>query len=226
MRVLVVEDERKVADALREGLEAERYEVTVERSGTGAFGRLHEAFDLILLDLNLPGRDGIEVLQAFRARSSAIPVVILSARDSIQERVAGLDAGADDYVVKPFAFGELLARIRALSRRTSLNDWSQVRVGSLFIDRQTRVVCRGEQRIELTQKEYDLLEYLARYQGQIVSREALAREVWQETFRSTTLDNVIDVHIARLRRKLDTDPAPRLIHTIKGVGFLLREGEP
>jgi two-component system copper resistance phosphate regulon response regulator CusR len=226
VRVLVVEDERKVADALREGLEAERYEVTVERTGTGAFERLNEAFDLILLDLGLPGRDGLEVLQAFRQRSSSTPVVIISARDSVQERVAGLDAGADDYVIKPFAFGELLARIRALSRRTSLNDWAQVRVGTLFIDRQARHVSRGDQRIELTHKEYELLEYLARYQGQVVSREALAREVWQETFRSTTLDNVIDVHIARLRRKLDTDPAARLIHTVKGVGFLLREGEP
>jgi len=227
VRVLVVEDERKVADALREGLEAERFEVTVERTGTGAFARIHaEAFDLVLLDLTLPGRDGMDVLRALRGRRANTPVVVLSARDSVSDRVAGLDAGADDYLPKPFAFGELLARIRALSRRTASTDWAQLRVGTLLIDRATRTVSRAGQVVELTHKEFELLEYLARYQGQVVSREALAREVWQESARSTTLDNVMDVHMARLRRKMDADHSTRLLHTVKGVGFLLREGGP
>jgi DNA-binding response OmpR family regulator len=226
MRVLVVEDERKVADALREGLEAERYEVTVERTGTDASVRLTaEAFDLVLLDLTLPGIDGMELLRELRTRANT-PVVVISARDSVSDRVAGLDAGADDYLMKPFAFGELLARIRALSRRSALNDWMQVRVGSLLIDRATRTVSRADREVELTHKEFELLEYLARYHGQVVSREALAREVWQESARSTTLDNVIDVHMARLRRKVDAEHPTRLLHTIKGVGFLLREGGP
>lgn len=227
MRVLVVEDEQKVAEALREGLEAERHEVTVERTGTGAYARIHaEAFDLILLDLTLPGRDGMDVLKAVRQRTARTPVLVLSARDTVNDRVAGLEAGADDYLIKPFAFGELLARVRALSRRTQVDDWSQVRVGTLWIDLATRTVSRAGTAVELTHKEFELLEYLARYEGQVVSREALAREVWKESARSMTLDNVMDVHMTRLRRKVDADHPLKLIHTVKGVGFLLREGEP
>jgi DNA-binding response OmpR family regulator len=225
--VLVVEDEMKVANALREGLEGERFEVIVERTGEGAFFRVNtESFDIILLDLTLPGRDGLEILQALRQRGVKTPVLVLTARDSLQDRVTGLDAGADDYLVKPFAFAELLARIRALVRRGRVAEAPRLSVGDLEMDLVTRKVTRDAQPVELTVREFELLEYLLRYHGQVVSRETLARDVWKETARTTPLDNVIDVHIARLRRKVDLDQPIKLIHTVRGVGFMLREGEP
>ena len=227
MRVLVVEDELKVANALREGLEGERYDVVVERTGEDAFFRMTtETFDLILLDLGLPGRDGLQILTALRSKGVKTPVLVLTARDALQDRVAGLDSGADDYLVKPFAFAELLARIRALMRRGRAAESPRLAVGDLMMDLITRKVTRGGQPVELTVREFELLEYLMRYEGQVVSRETLARDVWKETARTTPLDNVIDVHIARLRRKVDLDRSARLIHTIRGVGFMLREGEP
>jgi DNA-binding response OmpR family regulator len=227
MRVLVVEDELKVANALREGLEGERYDVVVERTGEDAFFRMTtEAFDLILLDLGLPGRDGLQILTTLRSKGVKTPVLVLTARDTLQDRVAGLDSGADDYLVKPFAFAELLARIRALMRRGRAAESPRLAVGDLMMDLITRKVTRGGQPVELTVREFELLEYLMRYEGQVVSRETLARDVWKETARTTPLDNVIDVHIARLRRKVDLDRPVRLIHTIRGVGFMLREGEP
>jgi two-component system copper resistance phosphate regulon response regulator CusR len=227
MRVLVVEDELKVANALREGLEGERYDVVVERTGEDAFFRMTtETFDLILLDLGLPGRDGLQILTALRSKGVKTPVLVLTARDALQDRVAGLDSGADDYLVKPFAFAELLARIRALMRRGRAAESPRLAVGDLMMDLITRKVTRGGQPVELTVREFELLEYLMRYEAQVVSRETLARDVWKETARTTPLDNVIDVHIARLRRKVDLDRPARLIHTIRGVGFMLREGEP
>jgi DNA-binding response OmpR family regulator len=227
MRALVVEDEQKVANALREGLEGERFEVVVERTGEGAFFRVNtESFDVILLDLTLPGRDGLEILQALRQRGLKTPVLVLTARDSLQDRVTGLDAGADDYLIKPFAFAELLARVRALVRRGRVAETPRLSVGDLEMDLVTRKVMRNSQPVELTVREFELLEYLLRYHGQVVSRETLARDVWKETARTTPLDNVIDVHIARLRRKVDLDQAVKLIHTVRGVGFMLREGEP
>jgi DNA-binding response OmpR family regulator len=227
MRVLVVEDEMKVANALREGLEDEKFEVVVERTGEGAFFRVNtESFDIILLDLTLPGRDGLEILQALRQRGVKTPVLVLTARDSLQDRVTGLDAGADDYLVKPFAFAELLARMRALVRRGRVAEAPRLSVGDLEMDLVTRKVTRSAQLVDLTVREFELLEYLLRYHGQVVSRETLARDVWKETARTTPLDNVIDVHIARLRRKVDLDQPIKLIHTVRGVGFMLREGEP
>ena len=227
MRILVVEDEQKVANALREGLEDERYDVVVERTGEDAFFRLTtEAFDLILLDLGLPGRDGLEILTTLRQKGVKTPVLVLTARDTLQDRVAGLDSGADDYLVKPFAFAELLARIRALLRRGRAAESPRLAVGDLTMDLITRKVTRGGSPVELTVREFELLEYLMRYDGQVVSRETLARDVWKETARTTPLDNVIDVHIARLRRKIDMERPVRLIHTVRGVGFMLREGEP
>jgi DNA-binding response OmpR family regulator len=227
MRVLVVEDEQKVANALREGLEDERYEVIVERTGEAAFFRINtETFDVILLDLTLPGRDGIEILSALRQRGLKTPVLVLTARDTVHDRVIGLDAGADDYLVKPFAFAELLARIRALARRGRATDAPRLSIGDLDMDLVTRRVSRSGKAVELTVREFELLEYLMRYHEQVVSREALARDVWKETARTTPLDNVIDVHIARLRRKVDIDQNVKLIHTVRGVGFMLREGEP
>jgi two-component system, OmpR family, copper resistance phosphate regulon response regulator CusR len=227
MRVLVVEDEMKVANALREGLEGEKFEVIVERTGEGAFFRVNtESFDVILLDLTLPGRDGLEILQALRQRGVKTPVLVLTARDSLQDRVTGLDAGADDYLIKPFAFAELLARIRALVRRGRVTETPRLSIGDLEMDLVTRKVMRNAQPVELTVREFELLEYLLRYHGQVVSRETLARDVWKETARTTPLDNVIDVHIARLRRKVDLEQSIKLIHTVRGVGFMLREGEP
>ena len=225
--MLVVEDEQKVANALREGLEDEEYDVVVERTGEGAFFRVNtETFDVILLDLGLPGRDGLEILSALRQRELKTPVLVLTARDSLQDRVKGLDSGADDYLVKPFAFAELLARLRALVRRGRVTQAPRLTVGDLDVDLITRRVARGAQAVELTVREFELLEYLMRHHGQVVSRETLARDVWKETARTTPLDNVIDVHIARLRRKVDLDHTVKLIHTVRGVGFLLREGEP
>ena len=227
MRILVVEDEQKVANALREGLQGEGYDVDVERTGEGAFFRITtEQFDAVLLDLTLPGRDGLEILRAMRERGMKTPVLVLTARDTLQDRVVGLDAGADDYLIKPFAFTELLARIRALVRRGRAAETPRLVVGDLEVHLTTREVVRGGRRVDLTVREFELLEYLLRHQGQVVSRETLARDVWKETARTTPLDNVIDVHIARLRRKVDADQAAKLIHTVRGVGFVLREGEP
>ena len=227
MRILVVEDEQKVADALREGLVDERYDVVVERTGEGAFFRVNtETFDVVLLDLTLPGRDGLEILRALRQRRMETPVLVLTARDSLEDRVTGLDAGADDYLVKPFAFAELLARIRALVRRGRVADAPKLAASDLEMDLVTRKVIRAGKPVDLTVREFELLEFLMRYQGQVVSRETLARDVWKETARTTPLDNVIDVHIARLRRKVDLEHTVKLIHTVRGVGFMLREGEP
>lgn len=227
MRILVVEDEQKVANALREGLQGERYDVVVERTGESAFFRLTtEQFDAVLLDLGLPGRDGIEILKAIRERGIKTPVLVLTARDSLQDRVLGLDTGADDYVVKPFAFAELVARVRALVRRGRAAESPRLTAADLDVNLITRKVARGGRPIELTVREFELLEYLMRHQGQVVSRESLARDVWKETARTTPLDNVIDVHIARLRRKVDADQPTKLIHTVRGVGFMLHEGEP
>ncbi len=227
MRVLVVEDEQKVAQALREGLEGEGYEVILEHTGEGAFFRITtETFDMILLDLMLPGRDGLQILTTLRDRGVKTPVLVLTARDTLDDRVKGLDSGADDYLVKPFAFAEVLARIRAVLRRGRVADALRLSAGDLEMDLETRKVTRGGRLVELTGREFELLQHLLRHERQIVSRDTLARDVWRESSRSAPLDNVIDVHIARLRRKIDLDQPVRLIHTVRGVGFILREGEP
>jgi DNA-binding response OmpR family regulator len=227
VRILVVEDELKVANALREGLQGENYEVAVERTGEGAYFRVTtEQFDAVLLDLTLPGRDGLEILKAMRERGIKTPVLVLTARDSLQDRVLGLDTGADDYVIKPFAFAELVARVRALVRRGRSAELPVLSAADLEMSLAPRKVTRAGRIIDLTVREFELLEYLLRHQGQVVSRETLARDVWKETARTTPLDNVIDVHIARLRRKVDLDLGPKLIHTVRGVGFMLHEGEP
>ena len=161
-----------------------------------------------------------------RDRGIKTPVLALTARDSLQDRVLGLDTGADDYMVKPFAFAELVARIRALVRRGRAAEIPRLSVADLELDLITRKVSRRGSLVDLTAREFELLEYLLRHQGQVVSRESLARDVWKETARTTPLDNVIDVHIARLRRKIDTEQREKLIHTVRGVGFMLHEGEP
>ena len=226
MHILVVEDEEKVARALQEGLAAEGYEVTLAATGEDGFFRASaERFDLVVLDLMLPGRDGLQILSTMRQRGLETPVLVLTARDAVQDRVLGLDTGADDYLVKPFAFPELLARMRALLRRGRSDQVLRLKVADLEMDLVTRRVVRGATMLDLTTRELELLEYLLRHHRQLVSREMLAREVWKETARATPIDNVIDVHIGRLRRKVDGNGS-RLIHTVRGVGFVLREGEP
>ena len=227
MRVLIVEDERKLAQILATALQAEHYDVVVAPTGEDGFFRANaETFDLVLLDLMLPGRGGLEILQTLRQRHIETPVLILTARDGVDDRVLGLDLGADDYLVKPFALPELLARIRALLRRGRPSDVFRLKAADLEVDLVARRVVRGDRSVDLTAREFDLLEYLMRHQGHLVSREMLARDVWKEPRRATPLDNVIDVQMTRLRRKVDVDGAPRLIHTVRGVGFVLREGEP
>jgi len=227
VRVLVVEDERKLAQVLSSALRAEHYDVVIAATGEDGFYRANaEQFDLVVLDLMLPGRSGLEILQTLRQRHVETPVLILTARDGVEDRVLGLDLGADDYLVKPFALPELLARIRALLRRGRPSEVFRLKAADLEVDLVARRVVRGDRSIELTGREFDLLEYLLRHQGHLVSREMLARDVWKEPRRATPLDNVIDVQMTRLRRKVDLENAPRLIHTVRGVGFVLREGEP
>ena len=227
VRVLIVEDERKLAQVISSALQAEHYDVVVAATGEDGFYRANaELFDLVLLDLMLPGRSGLEILQTLRQRRIDAPVLILTARDGVDDRVLGLDLGADDYLVKPFALPELLARIRALLRRGRPSEVFRLKVGDLELDPVARRVARADRPIDLTAREFELLEYLLRHQGHLVSREMLARDVWKEPRRATPLDNVIDVQMARLRRKVDPDGAARLIHTVRGVGFVLREGEP
>jgi DNA-binding response OmpR family regulator len=227
VRVLVVEDERKLADVLAAALHAEGFDVVLAATGEEGFYRANaELFDLVLLDLMLPGRSGLEILQTLRQRRIETPVLVLTARDGVDDRVRGLDFGADDYLVKPFALPELLARVRALLRRGRPSDVFRLKAADLELDVVARRVVRGERIVELTVREFDLLEYLLRHQGHLVSREMLARDVWKEPRRATPLDNVIDVQMGRLRRKVDLDGTTRLIHTVRGVGFVLREDEP
>jgi DNA-binding response OmpR family regulator len=227
MRILVVEDERKVAQAVQAGLEREGYQIALATTGEeGFFLAQSQTFDLIVLDLMLPGRDGLEVLGTLRGRAVYTPVLVLTAKDGIEDRVRGLDSGADDYLVKPFAFAELLARIRALLRRGRMDHVVRLKLADLELDVVLRRATRANQHLHLTVREFELLEFLLRNQGQIVAREMLAREVWKETVRADSLDNVIDVHVGRLRRKID-DPFPvHLLHTVRGLGFVLGERTP
>ncbi len=227
MRILVIEDEQKVAQALKEGLTHEGYQVDLAYSGEEGFYLLSTGqYDLLLLDLMLPGRDGLEILKSIRKQGMSFPVLVLTARDTVEDRVKGLDSGADDYLIKPFAFAELLARIRVLLRRGRSEQNLRLLLADLEMDLVTRKVKRANEEIALTAREFDLLELLLRHQGQIVSREMIAKEVWQEVDRVTPIDNLIDVHIARLRRKIDDPFAKKLIHTVRGVGFVLSEETP
>jgi len=223
-RILVIEDQRKVAQALEEGLRGDGFDVAVAASGSdGYFLATTEPFSLVVLDWMLPGRDGIEVLTALRRAGHRVPVLMLTARDDVDDRVAGLDAGADDYLVKPFAFPELAARVRALLRRNAGDGARPLRFADLVLDPEDRSAVRGGRPLDLTAREYELLHLLLSHQGHLVSREMLARDVWQEPARATSLDNVIDVTMARLRRKVDGDSPAKLLHTVRGVGFILRE---
>lgn len=227
LRILVVEDEHKVASALRSGLEAEGYEVALARTGEeGFFLANSQVFDVVVLDVMLPGRDGLEILSALRKRGVQSPVLILTAKDAIEDRIIGLDAGADDYLVKPFAFAELLARIRAMLRRGRMDQVLKFKLADLQLDVVLRKAMRSGQALHLTVREFEILEYLLRNQGSIVSREMLAKDVWKEMGRVTSIDNVVEVHIGRLRKKLDDPFATKLLHTVRGLGYVLTEGQP
>lgn len=224
IRVLIVEDEPKTRASIAEALRMEGWTVSEAGRGREMIAALdRQAFDLVVLDWMLPGRDGIELLQHVRARGAQTPVLMLTARDGIDDRVVGLESGADDYVVKPFAIAELIARCRALLRRPTMSPGEFLRCGDLHLDMRARTAVRAGEQIPLSPREVDVLEYLLRYQGQIVTREMLERDVWKQTHRFTSLDNVIDVQIMRLRRKIDGEDAPKLIHTLRGVGYRLAE---
>ena len=200
----------------------EGWNVTAASDGAEALAVLdRQAFDLVILDWMLPGQDGMQVLRHMRVRGNQTPVLMLTVRDSVADRVAGLEGGADDYVAKPFAFAELLARSRALLRRPLMSAGHFLRCGDLQLDTRARVAVRAGREIPLTPREVDILEYLLRYQGQVVTREMLERDVWKQTRRFTSLNNVIDVQIMRLRRKVDGAHAERLIQTLRGVGYRL-----
>jgi DNA-binding response OmpR family regulator len=220
-RVLIVEDERKIRQSLHAVLEQEGYEVAAAANGDeGTRLALGQRFDCIVLDLMLPGRSGLDVLAELRQSGKSTPVLILTARDGIDDRVLGLDAGADDYLVKPFAMAELLARLRVLLRRGMAEQRETVlTVGELEMDLLTRRVTHAGQEIALTQREFEVLAYLLRHRGQIVTREMLGRDVWNEPEHALT--NVVEVYITLLRRKLEQAGNPAIIHTIRGVGYRL-----
>ena len=224
MRLLIVEDDKKTSGALRTGLESDGFSTATAHTGEEGFFLLNsEEFDLVILDWMLPGRDGIEILKTLRARGTKTPVLLLTARDAVEDRVLGLESGADDYLVKPFAFAELVARIHSLLRRAAPAEPLRKSLADLVMDLEAQRVWRAGKTVDLTPREFNLLAYLLRQPGQVVTREMLAKEVWAETNRVTPLDNVIDVHVAHLRKKLDDGHAVKLLHTVRGVGFVLRE---
>ncbi len=225
MRILLVEDEKRIADFIRKGLSENGYAVDVACDGEEALDWAAVAeLDIIVLDVLLPGRDGLDVCRELRRRGSHVPVLMLTARDAIEDRVRGLDSGADDYLVKPFAFAELLARLRALARRERSVLGTHLRVGDLVLDTASRQVSRQGQSIALTSKEFSLLEYLLRHPNQVLTRTMIAEHVWNYDFDSSS--NVIDVHVRNLRRKIDDPFAARLIHTVRGAGYLLSDRQP
>jgi len=222
LRVLIAEDDKPVAMFLRKGLEAENYAVDLATDGKGAlFMATEYEFDLVILDLNLPEADGLEVLQGIRAKKPNLPVIVLTQRSRVEDRVKGLDVGADDYLTKPFAYSELSARVRALMRRGVRPLEATLRTGDLEINRVERTVRRADRRIELTPKEFALLEYLMLNSGHRVTRAMIIEHVWNLSF--DTMTNVVDVYINYLRRKVDEGAPVRLIRTIRGVGYQLGE---
>lgn len=227
-RILIIEDDRRMSEALLSGIEAAGYDVTSASSAEEGFFLLHRSHpDLLVLDLTLPQRNGLEILQQIRSEGIDVRVLILTSHNTVEDRVTGLRSGADDYLGKPFSFPELLARIDALLRRVlPLSISTSINIGDLTLDTKTRTASRSGRPIDLTVREFDLLLYLAENRGRTVSREMLASDVWRESSRFTPIDNVIDVQIARLRRKID-DPYPlKLLQTVRGIGFSLREPQP
>lgn len=224
MRILVVEDEKKVASFIKRGLEEEGYTVDVAYEGDeGLDMATHTPYDLILMDVMLPKKDGITVIREMRSREIPTPVLCLTAKDTVDDIVQGLDSGSDDYLTKPFAFAELLARVRALIRRGTQDRGAELHFADLRLDPVTHKVWRGDKEIDLTSKEYALLEYMMRNPNQVLTRTMIAEHVWDYTFDSFT--NIIDVYINYLRKKVDRDFDKKLIHTVRGVGYVLKESD-
>ena len=222
MRVLVIEDERKVAQFIKKGLEEEGYAADLAFDGEeGLHMALDRVHDLILLDISLPKMNGLGMLKKLREEKLATPVLLLTVRAAIEDKVLGLDSGADDYLTKPFAFQELLARIRALLRRKAEAGSPLLRFADLILDPARRLVTRGEEKIELTSKEFSLLEYFLRNPGRVLSRAMISEHVWDYDF--DTESNVIDVYVNYLRRKIDSGRKKKLIHTVRGAGYVIEE---
>jgi DNA-binding response OmpR family regulator len=222
MHILVVEDEKKVASFIRRGLEAEHHEVDVEHEGTAGLSRaLATEYDLVILDVMLPGRNGLEVVRELRAAHRAVPILLLTARAGLSDKVSGLDLGADDYLTKPFEFAELLARVRALLRRGAPAAPPTLSVADLTLDPATRRVARAGRPIDLTPREYALLDFFMRNRGRVLSRALIAQHVWGIDF--DTFTNVIDVYVNYLRRKIDANCEPKLLRTVRGVGYVMKE---
>jgi DNA-binding response OmpR family regulator len=224
MRVLVVEDEPKMASFIRRALEAENLAVDVVGTGEDALAAaLATRFDAMVLDIMLPGRDGLSVLRELRSRRNTVPVLLLSARGQVEERIDGLDAGADDYLPKPFALGELSARVRALGRRSSGEmHLLLLKLADLTVDTITREVRRAGKKIDLSVREYRLLEFLLRSQGRVCGRMQILEKVWDYNFDPGT--NLVDVYVRRIRDKIDHDFEPKLLHTIRGTGYMMKDG--
>ena len=223
MRILLIEDEVKLSSFIKRGLVAERYAVDVAKDGRSGLELADTyQYDLIVLDLMLPEMDGSEVLRRIRRHNSSVPVLILSARGSVEDKVSHMETGADDYLTKPFAFAELLVRIKALMRRGPVSRASTIRIDDLELDRLSQQVKRGGQRIDLTSKEYALLEYLMSNAGRVLSRNMIIEHVWDQTFDGIT--NIVDVYIRHLRNKVDDGHEPKLLQTVRGVGYTIREG--
>jgi heavy metal response regulator len=223
MRILVVEDDRKTAAFVSKALKSAGYAVDVLGNGHDALSAIgHTAFDLVVLDIMLPGPDGLSVVRQLRSHNNRVPVLLLSARGEVNERVEGLDAGADDYLAKPFALEELLARVRALARRGSESTPAVLRVADLTLDTSTRTAQRGGRTIELTTREYRLLELLMRSPGRICARMTIIEKVWDYDFDPGS--NIVDVYIRRLRTKIDDGFEPKLLHSVRGVGYVMKEG--
>lgn len=224
MRILVVEDEKKVSGFIKKGLEEEGYAVDVAHDGEeGLYMALEVVHDLIILDIQMPKMDGIQVLSRLRAKDVLIPVLLLTVRANIEDKVLGLDTGADDYLTKPFAFEELVARVRALLRRRADADPSVLKIGDLTLDPARRSVMRGQKRIDLSPREYSLLDYFMRNPGRVLTRTMIIERVWDYDFDTDT--NVIDVYVNYLRKKIDADRDQKLIQTVRGAGYVLRDTE-
>ena len=224
MRVLVVEDEKKTASFVRKALQSESFAVDVVGNGDDALAAATATpFDVVELDIMLPGRDGISVLKQLRERKNSTPVLLLSARGEVNERVEGLNAGADDYLPKPFELSELIARVRALTRRGGENKSTTLRVADLTLDTLTHKAQRGGATIELTAREYRLLEFLMRSTGRLCGRMMILEKVWDYNFDPGT--NLVDVYLRRLREKIDAEFEPKLLHTVRGSGYVLKEAE-
>ncbi len=222
MRILVIEDERKVANFIKHGLEEERYIVDTAYDGqTGFEIAMNNHFDAILLDVMLPGKDGFSILKDLREAGVAVPVLMLTARSTTDDRVVGLDLGADDYLPKPFSFEELAARLRSILRRSSPEKSTKLKCGDLLLDTVSHLAFRAGKEIELTTKEYALLEYLMRNKNRILSRSTITQHVWKHNFDPES--NIIDVYVKRLRSKIDKDESMQLIQSIRGVGYRMRE---